>query len=245
MSTSQTNQEDALRTAIRQHWGYEGFLPLQRESMQCVLDHQDSVVVLPTGGGKSLCFQVPALCQDGLAVVVSPLISLMVDQVQALNACGVAAACINSTMSYADRRQVAQAVEDRELKLLYVAPERLVMPKTLEFLSQSEIAFFAIDEAHCISSWGHDFRPEYRGLRILKERFPELGVHAYTATATETVRQDIADQLALQDPTFHVGTFDRPNLNYKVMRRKDGLNQIRGVIDRHPNESGIVYCISR
>ena len=239
------NQDETLRAAIKRHWGYEDFLPLQREAMHCVLDARDSVIVLPTGGGKSLCFQAPAVCQPGLAVVVSPLISLMVDQVQALTACGIAAACINSMMSFDARRAVAEAVQNRELKLLYVAPERLVMPKTLDFLAEADVAFFAIDEAHCISSWGHDFRPEYRGLRVLKQRFPQIGVHAYTATATETVREDIAQQLALDQPAFHVGAFDRPNLCYKVARRRDGLNQIREVIDRHPNESGIVYCISR
>ena len=234
-----------LREAIKRHWGYEEYLPLQQPAMHCVMEHHDSVIVLPTGGGKSLCFQAPAVCHDGLAVVVSPLISLMMDQVQALAACGISAACINSMMSFDERRHVAELVKNGELKLLYVAPERLVMPKTLDFLAASNLSFVAIDEAHCISSWGHDFRPEYRDLRILKQRFPELGVHAYTATATETVRRDIAEQLALEDPAYHVGSFDRPNLTYKVARRRDGLNQVRSVIDRHPNESGIVYCISR
>lgn len=245
MPTVDASIDTQLREAIKRHWGYGDFLPLQREAMHCVMESRDSVVVLPTGGGKSLCFQTPAICLEGLAVVVSPLISLMVDQVYGLTACGVRAACINSTMSFDERRRVTQQVQRGELRLLYVAPERLVMPKTIEFLSSVHVSFFAIDEAHCISSWGHDFRPEYRGLRTLKQHFPDVGVHGYTATATEAVRRDIAAQLAIDDPVFHVGSFDRPNLTYKVARRKSVLNQIRDVLDRHPQESGIIYCISR
>jgi len=234
-----------LAEVLRQYWGYDGFLPLQAEAMSCAVQGRDSVVVLPTGGGKSLCFQAPAMCLPGLALVVSPLISLMKDQVDALRNCGVPAAFANSTLSPAERRQVSADVRSGRLRLLYLAPERLLTEGTLEFLRAARISLIAIDEAHCISSWGHDFRPEYRGLRVLKEAFPQVGVHAYTATASETVRRDIAEQLRLTDPEFLVGSFDRPNLVYKVQRRNDRLRQIREVLDRHRGESGVIYCITR
>ena len=235
----------SLESALRKFWGYDSFRPLQREAMQCVLDGRDSVVVLPTGGGKSLCFQAPAVCLDGLAVVVSPLISLMKDQVDALRACGVPAACINSTMSHQERRKVADDIRGNRLRLLYVAPERLVQDRTLDFLQSSNVSLVAIDEAHCISEWGHDFRPEYRAMKILKEAFPDLGIHAYTATATERVRADIARELKLAEPEILVGSFDRPNLYYRVEQRRNRLGQICEILDRHKGESGVVYCISR
>lgn len=213
--------------------------------MQSVLDHHDSVVVLPTGGGKSICFQAPAMAMPGVAVVVSPLISLMKDQVDALTECGIPAACVNSSMSNAERMQVADAMRSGQLKLLYVAPERLCAEKMLGFLETCQVSFFAIDEAHCISAWGHDFRPEYRMLREIRARFPSIGVHAYTATATEHVRRDISAQLDLHDPQWLVGSFDRPNLVYRVQRKNDLQKQVRAVIDSHADESGIVYCISR
>ncbi|MBX7166436.1 MAG: DNA helicase RecQ [Pirellulales bacterium] len=236
---------DALRKILREYWGYEEFRPLQAEAMQAALDERDSVVVLPTGGGKSLCFQVPALAMQGLAVVVSPLISLMTDQVDALLECGVPTACINSTLTVAERRRVADQVRAGELRLLYLSPERLTTPRTLEFLSEVPLAFFAIDEAHCISEWGHDFRPEYRALKVLKERFPAVAVHAYTATATPRVRDDIVRELGLADPAVLVGGFDRPNLLYRAQRRGDLRRQIRQVIERHPGESGLIYCMRR
>ncbi len=230
---------------LRQFWGYDSFLPLQEPAIGSVLVGRDSVVVLPTGGGKSLCFQVPAMCLPGMAVVVSPLISLMKDQVDALRSNGIPAACVNSTLSYQERMRVADEVRSGRLKLLYAAPERLLMERTIEFLQQSNVSFIAIDEAHCVSEWGHDFRPDYRQLRVLKDAFPEIGIHAYTATATERVRADIVEQLNLQDAEMLVGSFDRPNLIYKFQRRNNGLAQMREVIDRHSGESGIVYCISR
>lgn len=235
----------ALLGVLKQYWGYESFLPLQAEAMQCALSGRDSVVVLPTGGGKSLCFQAPAVCLEGLAVVVSPLISLMKDQVDALVTCGVPAACVNSTMSTGQRRQVADEIRAGRLRLLYVAPEKLLQPRTLEFLRSVNVSLVAIDEAHCISEWGHDFRPEYRELVMLKEVFPDAGIHAYTATATEKVRADIAASLKLNAPEILVGSFDRPNLTYRVERRHDRLGQVLEVIGRHGGESGIVYCIRR
>ncbi len=236
---------EQLASVLRKHWGYESFRPLQLEAIQHVNEGRDSVVVLPTGGGKSLCYQVPAVCSGKLAVVVSPLISLMKDQVDALRACGVAAACVNSSLTPAARKAVADDVRAGQLNLLYVAPERLVTERMLDFLTEAEVAFFAIDEAHCISQWGHDFRPEYRRLRVLKERFGGVAVHAYTATATDRVRRDIADQLGLHEPAILVGDFDRPNLTYRVHRRVDRFRQVESVVARHPNESGIIYCISR
>jgi ATP-dependent DNA helicase RecQ len=236
---------NTLIEVLHKYWGYDSFLPLQAEAMNCVLEGRDSVVVLPTGGGKSLCFQAPSMCLDGLAVVVSPLIALMKDQVDALRNCGVPAAFANSTLSAGERRRVADDVRAGRLRLLYLAPERLLAEGTLEFLNASRVSLVSIDEAHCISSWGHDFRPEYRELGVLKEVFPNVGIHAYTATASEKVRQDIALQLHLNDPEFLVGSFDRPNLLYKVQRRADRLKQIIEVLDRHPGESGIIYCIAR
>ncbi len=234
-----------LRQALLKYWGYDSFRPLQAEAMQAVVEHRDSIVVLPTGGGKSICFQAPAVTMPGLAVVVSPLISLMKDQVDALRECGIPAAGVNSSQSVAERQEIAAAIRRGELKLLYVAPERLCTEKMLDFLEHANVSFIAIDEAHCISAWGHDFRPEYRMLRQLRERFPTVGVHAYTATATEQVRNDIVEQLGLKSAESLVGSFDRPNLVYRVMRRKTILDQVRTIIDSNRGESGIVYCISR
>ena len=236
---------ERLREILRTVWGFDEFRPLQTEAMQSVLAGRDSVVVLPTGGGKSLCFQAPALVMPGLAVVVSPLISLMKDQVDALVEYGVSAACVNSTLAYDERRRVADEIRGGRLKLLYLSPEKLMTERMLEFLRGVPLSFFAIDEAHCISDWGHDFRPEYRMLRQLKATFPQIGVHAYTATATERVRHDIARELALQQPEILVGSFDRPNLVYRIERRTELFRQVREVIDRHPQDSGIIYCIRR
>jgi ATP-dependent DNA helicase RecQ len=236
---------DEMRALLQKYWGYDSFRPLQEEAITAVLAGRDSVVVLPTGGGKSLCFQAPAVKMPGLAVVVSPLISLMKDQVDSLTECGVPAACVNSSLSSAERARVAQQIRSGTLKLLYIAPERLCTEQTRQFLRDAEVSFFAIDEAHCISSWGHDFRPEYRGLGMLKDDFPGVAVHAYTATATEAVRSDIARQLKLHEPQFHVGNFDRPNLVYRVQPRVDQLKQIRDVLERHRGEAGIIYCIRR
>lgn len=236
---------DQLRAILQKYWGYDQFRPLQQAAMTAVVEGRDSVVVLPTGGGKSLCFQAPAVHLPGMAIVVSPLISLMKDQVDALTECGVPAACINSSLSASEKQRVADDIRKGRLKLLYVAPERLCAEQTRQFLQQQEISFFAIDEAHCISSWGHDFRPEYRTLGLLKQDFPGIAIHAYTATATEPVREDIARQLNLEEPAFHVGSFDRPNLVYRVQSRSDQLKQVREILERHHGESGVIYCIRR
>ena len=234
-----------LLSALQRYWGYDSFLPLQAEAMGSVMDNRDSLVVLPTGGGKSLCFQAPAVCQEGLAIVVSPLISLMKDQVDALRTCGVKAAAINSTLTPAERRDVADQIRRNELKLVYVAPERLLSPRTIEFFQTVPLSFIAIDEAHCISQWGHDFRPEYRGLRTLKQAFRGVGIHAYTATAADGVRRDIVEQLGLVDPHILVGSFDRSNLIYRVKRASQRFEQVCELIERRRGEAGIVYCISR
>src|SRR4051812_11777012 len=239
------DHHDEVQQILKQYWGFDSFLPLQREAIDSVLADRDSLVVMPTGGGKSLCYQAPALCREGLAVIISPLLALMKDQVDGLVACGVPAAAVNSTHGIEEKRQVARQVESGELRLLYMSPERLVTPRTLDFLATQNVSFFAIDEAHCISAWGHDFRPEYRGLRTLRERFPNSAVHAYTATATDQVRRDIIQQLALREPEVLVGDFHRPNLQYHVARRERGLGQICEVIDRFRDQSGIVYCITR
>ena len=235
----------ALLDTVSRHWGYDSFRPLQEEAMTAVLQRRDSLVVLPTGGGKSLCYQVPALLRDGLTVVVSPLISLMKDQVDGLTTSGVAAAALNSSQSSYDRDVLARDLLAGEIKLLFVSPERLAMPAFRALLRDAHVGAFAIDEAHCISHWGHDFRPEYRQLGALHDEFPEASVHAYTATATQQVRRDIAQQLALRDPLVLVGDFDRANLTYRVLPRHDEWSQVLAVIERHKGEAGIIYCIRR
>lgn len=234
-----------LSETIKQFWGFDGFLPLQREAMASVMKRRDSLVVLPTGGGKSLCFQAPAVTLPGMAVVVSPLISLMKDQVDQLNACGVAAACIHSGMDSSERFAVHEAVRGGRLHLLYVAPERVVQPNFIEYLRSSNLSFVVIDEAHCISQWGHDFRPEYRALRTLREAFPDIHMHAYTATATDHVRQDIVTELGLRDPEVLVGSFDRPNLVYRARPRSNAFDDVRAIVERRKGDAGIVYCIRR
>ena len=212
--------------------------------MRSVLEGRDSLVVMPTGGGKSLCYQAPALALEGMAVVVSPLISLMKDQVDFLRTCGVQAACINSSLSEGEKREIDREVQAGKVRLLYVAPERLATDRFMQYLKKLEISYFAIDEAHCISHWGHDFRPHYRQLSLLKQEFG-VPVHAYTATATGPVRDDICVQLGLKKPAVYIGDFDRPNLQYSVERETDRFKQVLEVVERHKEEAGIVYCPSR
>ncbi len=234
-----------IERVLEQYWGYTQFRPFQKEAMECVLEGRESIVVLPTGGGKSLCFQAPALAMKGTGLVVSPLISLMKDQVDSLKECGVAAARIDSEQSYIDRKYLYDQILNGEISLLYLSPERLFSKGFIDFLKQIDLAFIAIDEAHCVSMWGHDFRPEYRQLGQLKEAIPGIAIHAYTATATQPVRNDIAKQLRLENPKIITGSFDRPNLFYQTERRTDLINQVCGILDRHKNESGIIYCIRR
>lgn len=234
-----------IEKALARYWGYDSFLPLQRQAIECVVEGKDSIVVLPTGGGKSLCFQAPAVLLPGLTIVVSPLIALMKDQVDALIECGVAAARIDSSLLPREQDDVMARIQEKMLKLLYVAPERLVSDGFLSVLRRTEVSFIAVDEAHCVSMWGHDFRPEYRQLGVLKKHFPNIPIGAYTATATQKVRADIREQLHLHNPGMLIGSFDRPNLIYKVHHRSDRIKQVCDVLDRHGGESGIVYCIRR
>ena len=226
-------------------WGFDQLRPQQAEAIQAALDGLDSVVVMPTGGGKSLCYQLPPLVGDSTDVVISPLVALMKDQVDALEAIGYPAAALHSGLSADERADVRDRLAAGELRLLFTAPERLVNSGLLDLLARVGVKRFAIDEAHCISHWGHDFRPEYRQLALLRERFPAASVHAFTATATPRVRSDIAAQLHLRNPTMLLGTFDRPNLCYRVVPRTDRINQTLRILGRHAGEASIVYCISR
>jgi len=239
---------DALLAVLERYWGYTSFRPLQREAMEGVVQGRDSLLVLPTGGGKSLCFQAPALVREGLALVISPLISLMKDQVDTLVSNGVPAACLNSSMASDERAAVMAGLREGRYRLLYVAPERIAGEAGGWFSwlqSTCPLSFVAIDEAHCISHWGHDFRPEYRQLGALRAALPQVSFHAFTATATARVRQDIVQQLGLRDAVTLVGSFDRPNLLYRVLPRAAIKAQILQVLSRHRGEAGIVYCPTR
>jgi ATP-dependent DNA helicase RecQ len=235
---------DVLAT-VRRYWGFDALRPLQQEAIGAALARRDALVVLPTGGGKSLCYQVPPAVTGRTDVVVSPLISLMKDQVDGLRACGYPAAALHSGLELDDLRAAERGMLDDQYRLIFVAPERLLAPRFLDWLARAGVRDFAVDEAHCISHWGHDFRPEYRQLAELKARVPGASLRAYTATATERVRADIAAQLQLQDPLVLVGTFDRPNLTYRVVPRVDTRAQVLEVLRRHADQAAIVYCLSR
>ena len=237
-----------LQDVLSRFWGYTSFRPLQREAMEAVLEGRDSIVVMPTGGGKSLCFQAPAMVRSGVAVIVSPLISLMKDQVDTLVGNGVPAALYNSSLSSSEKATVVSGLRSGKYRLLYVSPERLVGDGGdgfVSLLSKCAVSFIAVDEAHCISQWGHDFRPEYRQLARLRETLPGISLHAFTATATARVRRDIAAQLALRNPAEFIGGFDRPNLLYRVLARATLKKQLQEVLARHRGEAGIIYCTSR
>jgi ATP-dependent DNA helicase RecQ len=236
---------DAILDTVRRYWGFDTLRPLQQEAIAAGLARRDALVVLPTGGGKSLCYQVPPAVTGRTDVVVSPLIALMKDQVDGLRACGYPAAALNSGMDLDDLRAVERGLTEDQYRLLFVAPERLLTPRFLDWLARSGVRDFAVDEAHCISHWGHDFRPEYRQLAELKARLPGVSLRAYTATATERVRADIAAQLRLDDPLVLVGVFDRPNLTYRVVRRVDTAQQVLEILRRHADQAAIVYCLSR
>jgi len=237
--------DERLAGILSRWWGFESLRPLQADAIRAALAGRDSLVVMPTGGGKSLCYQLPPLVGDTTDVVVSPLVALMKDQVDALESIGYPAAAIHSGLDPDERRRIRDRLAAGELRLLFTAPERLVNSGLIDLLAQVGVKRFSIDEAHCISQWGHDFRPEYRQLALLRERFPAASVHAFTATATPRVREDIVGQLQLRDPEVLVGTFDRPNLVYRVVPRTDRVAQTLSVIGRHAGEASIVYCISR
>ncbi|MBU1087704.1 MAG: ATP-dependent DNA helicase [Candidatus Omnitrophica bacterium] len=237
--------KDTIYRLLEQYWGYESFLPFQQETIFSILKGQDSLTVLPTGGGKSLCFQLPALLEKGLAVVISPLISLMKDQVDGLNDMGIPAAYLNSSLSVVQQRIVIEDINSSSLRLLYLSPERLQNESTLDLLNKVGVSFFVIDEAHCISHWGHDFRAEYRSLGIIKGMFKSASVHAFTATATKEVQIDILRQLGLDSPVIHTGPVDRTNLTYRVMQRQQIVKQVTEVLDKHNDEPGVIYCLRR
>jgi len=234
-----------MQNILKKHFGYDEFRTDQKEVIETVLAGKDCVVLMPTGGGKSLCFQLPALMMDGLTIVVSPLISLMKDQVDALQVNGAPAALWNSTLSREEVIDVATRAKRDELKILYVAPERFAAAGFDKFLKTLKISLFAIDEAHCISEWGHDFRPDYGNLRHLRKKFPEVPLIALTATATEKVREDIIKQLDLNDPKVFISSFNRPNLSYEVLPKKDSLKTILTLLNNYKDESAIIYCFSR
>ena len=234
-----------LGTLLAEKFGHKSFLPLQEDVIKHVLHGQDSLALMPTGSGKSLCYQLPALCLDGLTLVVSPLIALMKDQVDALKSRGIAADFINSTMSAAQARRVQVGAYKGRLDILYVAPERLAMPQFRDFLHAVKLALIAIDEAHCISEWGHDFRPDYRTLQMLRDNFPAVPVIALTATATERVQQDILDQLRMPDAARFVASFNRPNLTYDVRPKRRSFAALVKLLDEHRSGAAIVYRFSR
>lgn len=238
-------QLESVDTALKHYFGYDSFRPGQREIVEAALENQDLLVIMPTGGGKSLCFQLPALLKPGMTIVVSPLISLMQDQVDALQDNGIEATFLNSTLSLTEARSRTAAIRQGKIKLLYVAPERLLNDNFLTFLDNIPVAAFAIDEAHCVSAWGHDFRPEYRQLRLLRQRYPQVPVSALTATATKRVRTDIIAQLSLRNPKVHVASFNRPNLYYEVVEKtRYSYNELLKKV-RSFEGAGIIYCLSR
>ena len=236
---------DPALDTLRRIFGHDAFRGRQQEIVRRVVEGGDALVLMPTGGGKSLCYQLPALLRPGCGVVVSPLIALMQDQVDALRQLGVRAAFLNSSLDGAEAAQVERQFAAGELDLLYVAPERLLTPRFLGLLERARVALFAIDEAHCVSQWGHDFRPEYRQLTLLHERWPDVPRIALTATADAPTRREIVERLALQDAQQFVSSFDRPNIRYTAVARDDARRQLFDFLDGHRGESGIVYCLSR
>ena len=230
---------------LKSHFGFDAFLPLQEEIITSVMGGQDTFALMPTGGGKSLCYQLPALALSGLTLVVSPLIALMKDQVDGLKANGINAAFINSSLSAQEISRVQQLVRSGSIKMLYVAPERVTLSGFQRFLTGLDVSLIAIDEAHCISEWGHDFRPAYRELKGLRKAFDHVPAIALTATATERVREDILSQLGLQKPNVFISSFNRPNLTYAVEAKKEPLAALLRLLEKHHGESAIIYCTSR
>jgi ATP-dependent DNA helicase RecQ len=234
-----------LLPLLKQYFGFTSFRPLQEEIIRDALAGKDTFALLPTGGGKSLCFQLPAMVQPGLTVVVSPLIALMKDQVDAMQAGGIPATFLNSSLAQNESRARLRGLHNGEFRLLYVAPERLMLSGFLSDLQRWNVRLLAVDEAHCISEWGHDFRPEYRQLAELRKLFPETPMMALTATATERVRADIIKLLTLREPRCYVASFNRPNLTYRVLAKNKPYDQVLEFVRARPKESGIVYCQSR
>lgn len=237
---------DQAQQTLKDVFGYDTFRGDQAEVIQTVVEGGDALVLMPTGGGKSMCYQLPALLREGCGIVISPLIALMQNQVEAMQENGVKAAFLNSTLERWEAAAVEQALTSGDLDLLYIAPERLLQPATLDLLERSSLSLFAIDEAHCVSQWGHDFRPDYIGLDILQARFPGVPRIALTATADARTRKEIISRLHLGQAKQFVASFDRPNIRYQIALKQNGRNQLlRFLKNEHPNDSGIVYCLSR
>ena len=243
--TSTSTETESL-AVLREVFGYDAFRGEQAEIIDQVVGGGDAVVLMPTGGGKSLCYQIPAILREGTGVVVSPLIALMADQVAALEAVGIRAAFLNSTLEPYEAQEVERQLGAGEIDLLYMAPERLILPRTIDLLKRSPVALFAIDEAHCVSQWGHDFRPDYMGLSVLADAFPDVPRIALTATATRATHQEITERLRMENARHFVSNFDRPNIQYRI-EPKDGAKDqlLRLIQSEHPGEAGIVYCLSR
>ena len=231
---------------LQQTFGYDDFRHHQADIIQSLIKGDDALVLMPTGGGKSLCYQIPAMVREGVGIIVSPLIALMQDQVDALQLLGIRSAFLNSSMDDEAQRQTEQLLLNGEIDLLYVAPERLMTFKMLSLLDRSHISLFAIDEAHCVSQWGHDFRKEYQQLRILHERFPTVPRIALTATADQRTRKEIVEQLNLHDAKLFLNSFDRPNINYTISEGANARDRLWSFLEnQHPQDAGIVYCLSR
>jgi ATP-dependent DNA helicase RecQ len=234
-----------MKNILRKYFGFSKFRPLQEEIVSAVLKKKDIFVLMPTGGGKSLCYQLPALKMEGVTLVISPLIALMKDQVDSLRVNGVQAEFINSTLTAGEIREAKERVLRGEVKVLYVAPERVAVGGFLEFLKKVNISLIAVDEAHCISEWGHDFRPDYRNMKSLKKNFPKIPIIALTATATKKVREDIINQLNLSNPEIFISSFDRSNLNLRVVKKRNSFPKLLDILSDYKNESVIIYCFSR
>ncbi len=239
-------QTDRALEILSTVFGYDSFRGEQAEIIDQIASGGDAVVLMPTGGGKSLCYQIPSLLREGTGIVVSPLIALMSDQVAALEGVGIRAAYLNSTLDFHEAQAVEQQLLAGELDLLYMAPERLVLPRTQDLLHRAKLALFAIDEAHCVSQWGHDFRPDYMGLSVLAEAFPAVPRVALTATATEATHRELTERLQMQEAKHFVSSFDRPNIQYRIEPKASPREQLlRLITTEHEGESGIVYCLSR
>ena len=236
------NKTDEL---LKKYWGYSAFLPHQKEIIESILHGNDTIAIMATGGGKSLCYQLPSLYLGGLTVVISPLISLMKDQVDDLNARGIPAAAYNSSLEYRDRTRIEGELKDGTLRLLFISPEKCMQPNFLESLKASPVHLIAIDEAHCISEWGHNFRPEYRQLAQIKKAFPAVPIVALTATAIPEVRRDIGEQLGLSGAREFIGSFNRKNLQYRIIQKKNPMVFLANYLGQHRNDSGIIYCMSK
>ncbi len=232
-------------TVLKNYFGYESFRPLQQEVITNVLKQQDSMVLMPTGGGKSMCFQVPAIVMEGTCIVISPLIALMEDQVEGLKRNGVAAACLHRGVGFQEQKIIEDQARSGQLHLLYVSPEKLLSQQFFDFLKHVKINLFAIDEAHCISFWGHDFRPEYSKLYVLKHVFPEVPIIALTATADKLTRRDILHQLRIKEAKTFISSFDRPNIFLQVVPAENRKKQLLSFLSKRPNQAGIIYCLSR